>query len=431
MSRNFEKEDVLKKEFDYYRCTKPELREIMSKLNIENIPSLYTKKNDLLLFYKEHVYDKIDELRQRELHIFNDRFCDKNIFQSSVEDNYTKNNKIDKKISSSINDKNTLQRTEPNLSMESASMHNTANLNTNSQGHKSAERSKIETTMSNKVRDIKNNKRREKLHSMLKYFGIIALAIIIIYLKFFVPYCQNGMRYCFPIPKHGYLVDEKLFCNKGYRKIISFIDYCAYDTRIEYNNKYQANKIIKTLENMKGEYTYGLRDTPRIKISEIVSDPDVMELLKKSGSLIFDEMYVEAIKYRVTLKLFVKYYIIKSLKLTIVVLGMFIFAKIMYTGRIKSQRNKEEAQNITKKVLKSLNKQAIIAMSNQSISDTVFSTQLQEVYNTKDDVWRYVENNLKENSNVESLTDDNGELKFRWVGLLFCYKDKMQDMVME
>ena len=151
MSRNFEKEDVLKKEFDYYRCTKPELREIMSKLNIENIPSLYTKKNDLLLFYKEHVYDKIDELRQRELHIFNDRFCDKNIFQSSVEDNYTKNNKIDKKISSYINDKNTLQRTEPNLSMESASMHNTANLNTNSQGHKSAERSKIETTMSNKV----------------------------------------------------------------------------------------------------------------------------------------------------------------------------------------------------------------------------------------------------------------------------------------
>ena len=142
-------------------------------------------------------------------------------------------------------------------------------------------------------------------------------------------------------------------------------------------------------------------------------------------------MYVEAIKYRVTLKLFVKYYIIKSLKLTIVVLGMFIFAKIMYTGRIKSQRNKEEAQNITKKVLKSLNKQAIIAMSNQSISDTVFSTQLQEVYNAKDDVWRYVENNLKENSNVESLTDDNGELKFRWVGLLFCYKDKMQDMVME
>lgn len=431
MSRNFEKEDVLKKEFDYCRCTKPELREIMSKLNIENIPSLYTKKNDLLIFYKEHVYDKIDELKQKELCLSNDKFCDKNIFQSSIEDNHVKNNKVDKKIFLSTDDKNKLQITEPNTSIDLSPINNTTNLNANLQTHKSIDRDKMETTMSNRVRDIKNNKRREKLHSTLKCFGIMGLIIVIIYLKFFVPYCRNNMRYCFPIPKHGYLVDKKLFCNKGYRKIISFIDYCAYDTRIEYNNKYQANKIIKTLENMKGEYTYGLRDSPRIKIDEIVSDPDVMELLKKSELLIFDEIYVEAIKYRITLKLFIKYYIIKSLKLTIIVLGMFIFVKIMYTGRIKSQRNKEEAQNITKKVLRSLNKQAIIAMSNQSISDTVFSTQLQEVYNTKDDVWRYVENNLKENSNVESLTDDNGELKFRWIGLLFCYKDKMQDMVME
>lgn len=53
--------DYLDKNFPYQKLTKQKLIDILEENKIKNIPSIYSKKNVILEFYKENFYDRIDE----------------------------------------------------------------------------------------------------------------------------------------------------------------------------------------------------------------------------------------------------------------------------------------------------------------------------------------------------------------------------------
>ncbi|ORD94548.1 hypothetical protein ECANGB1_537 [Enterospora canceri] len=410
MTNEFDLNKVLQKDFEYTKCTKPQLRDIMSRLDIEGIPSLYVKKSELLEYYDKHVYRKMNELRRRM------NFSQENTFQMSPKRKKEEPATTVKKATVKVAIKESKPRDRVSQELKTRT---TEDLKAKARSLSVSRDKTHDSSIGEKLSKNKRGRRIQRTIMFIKRIILLALVMLMIWLKFFIPYCTSSLRWCVPLPKYAHLVDGKLFCDKGYRKVTSFIDYCTYDTRIEYNNRQKAKNIIRTLENIKGEYLYGMRKSPRIDVRELAADAVVWEMLKKSDLLDFNGTQVESLNARIGMKLYLKYHIMKGLKGLVAIVGTVLFIRILYSGRRKASENKAKAEKIASQVLTSLNKQAMIAIKTQCISDTVYSTQLQEVFEIADDVWVYVEDILKNNSNVEAMVDESGELKFRWVGLLF------------
>ena len=416
MPLEIENKEFLKEDFDYKKLTKPQLREIMSKLNIEDIPSLYSKKDEILKVYKKQVHDRLKEIDPETLTFVkkNRRFSMVNDFQSSAE--FKAEPEIKKEIKTTQKpvkekvikqkSKNVPQKTDKSSDKQSKTKNSTVD-------------SKTLSTISEKLKSHKHKMRSTKFFKILKYLVCLILTGFIVYLKFFIPYCtKTSSRYCVFVPLHGHLIDSKLFCDSGYRKVTSIIDHCEYDTRIEHSNRQKAVKIIKNLEQIKGEYLYGLRDEPKIDVREISANDAVLSILKSSDMLVFEGKTVEALNKRISIGMFIKFYTVKMFRIMGILIFMGLLGRILYYGKVKRNQNKAQAQEIIKDVLKSLNKQAFIAAKTDSVSSLVYSVQLQEVFEVKDDVWTYVEEMLKENANVSFEVDEHGELRFKWVGVL-------------
>ncbi|KAL6121574.1 hypothetical protein NUSPORA_01476 [Nucleospora cyclopteri] len=426
----------LDKDFNYKLLTKVELRNIMSQFNVENIPPITALKSVILGAYKKNIYDKIDNLIKKEGKLQN--FSQENVFQGSQEKNLLQNEisfqrKTIKEPSivgiknKEINRKNIAVEKKPKKQEE---------INKKEKVQKEERKEKVQkeesvenkqsfsaSAISDKLKTVRRKVQIDKFLNFLKNLFLLSFVSAGVYLKFGIPYCEKGLQWCIPLPKNSHLVDSKMFCNKGFRKITSFIDYCVFDTRIEYNNRVKAKSIIKALENLRREYSYGMRNTPKIVMKELEIDADVLDILKKSDMLIFSGNTVEALNTRISYKLLFNYYVIKGIKGILTVICTVFIVRVMYLRRRTIAKHREAAQVVTKNVLSSLNKQLLIAIKTESVSDTVFSSQLQQVYDVNDGIWYYVEKMLADNSNVEAIVDSNGEMKFRWIGPLF-YKNK-------
>lgn len=56
MVHKIPREEYLDKNFDYTKLTKQELRQIISEINLENIPSLTSLKSTILEAYKSSIH---------------------------------------------------------------------------------------------------------------------------------------------------------------------------------------------------------------------------------------------------------------------------------------------------------------------------------------------------------------------------------------
>ncbi|OQS55358.1 hypothetical protein EHP00_1653 [Ecytonucleospora hepatopenaei] len=411
------KKDILNKEYDFKRLTKPQLREVMSMLNVENIPSLYVKKDELLSAYKEQVYDRLDDIDEETFTFKKKNFSKQNTFQQ----NKSTSEKITEKKKSveSLPNKNTQNGKEKKATERKPDVKNTIKKSV-PEKFVYSEADKNVKNVGEKLKALKSAKRLCCLAKIIKILFMTSFLSLIIWLKFFIPYCsEENKRYCIPLPKNGHLIDSKLFCDRGFRKISSIIDYCVYDTRIEYNNRMKAAKIIKNLEYLKGEYKYGFKETAKIKAREIEADEVVLNILKESDLLLFQGAYVESLNTRVSIKLLIRFYIMKCIKGFLGIAFIVVFFKIVYYGRAQRNKNKAEAQANLPRILVGLNKQAVIAAKTTTISSLVYSNQLQDAFEIKDEVWVYIESMLKENSNIAFEYDENEQLRFKWVGILF------------
>lgn len=414
------KKDILNKDYDYTRLTKPQLREVMSMLNCEDIPSLYVKKDELLEAYKEQVYDKLDQI-DADTFTFkkSKKFSTDNTFQQSMEQFKTKDKKtaVKKEESKKVEKAQTKSSTAPKS-------HETTK---NTTKDKSREITQHKTqssglkSLGKKLHESQRARTKGRVFAVIKFLVSALVLTLVVYLKFFIPYCEDDrVRYCILVPRHGHLINKKLFCDKGFRKTNSLIvSYCVFDTRIEYNNRMNATKIIRNLEYLKGEYDYGYVNSAKIRTKEIEANDAVLSMLKESDLLIFQGSYIEALNKRVSFNLIIRFYTMRFLKSVLSIIFILLMFKILFYGRAQRNKSIAEAKTSLPKILMALNKQAVIAAKTISISNLVYSVQLQDAFEMKDEVWVYIENLLKENSNVAWELDENQQLRFKWIGILF------------
>lgn len=438
------KEEYLDKSFDYSKLTKQELRQIMSENDIEDIPNLTSLKSVILESYKANIYDRIDELKGK--------FSADNVFQgerqkTSGNASFTEGDKKKVNANASFQSEgqkgyanSSFQRNGANASFLEDSVfgeeaHSTPTSQIGSSFiNKSFDFEEANSTITNKFKTPFiaipkknsafgefNGKKMSQITRKRSYFFktfILALICFCAYLKFFCPYCKPGNNnnfICIPIPPHTRLVEDRLIVDDGYRLVKNVIDFCVPDKHSEMQILKRVNEYIKLLEYLRGDFTYGFAKSPRIR-SSLISDPKVLNGLEKSGKVVISNGLIEAKAIRVTLRSFVKFYFYFLIKISLVLLGLSIFLKIYSNKRRTRNQLKSVASAIAKEVLDILNRQIMMSVKSSQFKPNISSEQMRDALEIKDDVWKYVDEIISKNSNVEKSKDLNGQTTWKWIG---------------
>ncbi|ORE00589.1 hypothetical protein A0H76_2185 [Hepatospora eriocheir] len=457
----------LDKYFDYKSLTKIQLRDVLSQFNIPNIPPLSAKKSVILRFYEENIYNRIEHLKELD----STNFSNQNIFQSSV---------TNSPVKSSLNNLNNTSLDNINSSFVQSDNSFISNLNSENfyiKGDDIRETSKIKIdndkeeiktkTLDSFFNSVQNNSKielgeelneksneeiknkssfNEEIHSnndvnrrslffsiifrMIKvifklfkytfYLLILSSIGLVIYMKFFLPYCDGTRKWCIFLPKHGLLVNGKLKCAKNFKKVTSIIDHCVFDQSIILAKKFRVDSIIRKLNYIRGEYEYGYRSTPRVPVERLETDSEIIEMIKNSNLVIFTNNYtvVESIMTKVSFKILLRYGITIFLKYAItimVIISICVYFFILTRSRIKSSR---EAEKLLPPILESLRRQIMTAIKTPVVYEYVYSKQLKQAFQCNDEIWTYVERKLIKNVNVETKQENN-DLCFKWVGPIY------------
>lgn len=408
------KDEYLDKNFDYTKLTKQELRQIMSENDIEDIPNLTALKSVILESYKENIYDKIDEITKK--------FSEDNVFQNERKKGGVESANVSFRDDSLLGDKSFDEDTR-NSSLVSSLANSTmisSKTNTTMNSHKKQPSGQfkipfIAIPKKNGVAQIqkpKYLKSRYFLKGFLFIFGFFLM-----YLKFLCPYCKPGNNdfVCIPIPPHTQIVGNRLIADEGYRLIRNIIDFCVIDNSSELQNTKRVNDYIKMLEQLRGDFKYGFSKTPRIRVSAI-SDPKVLSGLQKSGKVVFSNGLVEATRSRVSLRSFLKFYFYFLMKVLVGIVCFSMFLKIFLSRRRSRNQLKKTAAGVAKEVLETLNRQIMMSVKSSQFKPQVSSIQMRDALEIKDEIWKFVDEIITKNSNVEKSKDPSGQTTWKWIG---------------
>lgn len=455
------KDEYLDKNFDFTKLTKQELRQIMSENNVEEIPALTSLKSVIIDAYRKNIYDRIDELKGK--------FSKENIFQKDKANtrkrqsidasdfNGQKNCKNEQDVAneSMMSRRNSIRSQTCNTdnklgdqSFVNSTFLSEVNHSRISQRHHQNESSDIENSEINSTSFSLNSNRKDvfvslpKKHAMeaeieknektpkanakspispsktlmlILKTALLLIAVFLLYLRFLCPYCKPGSSFCIPVPLHSKLDGNKIVCDTGYRLVGGLFNYCVPIVRSETEINQKLNKLIRSLEYLKGEYKYGYTKLYKLKLSSI-TDETVRSLLLNSPLIISQNGLLESKNYRVSMKIFIKYYTVLILKSLLVMTCVSVIAFFYNKRRTRIKDLKNQANLTTKEVLDTLNRQIMMAVKSSSFKPYVLSQQIKDVFEIKDDVWSYVEDNIRKNSNVEKGIDAQGNVVWKWVG---------------
>lgn len=503
MSQNVTKDEYLDKGFDYSKLTKQELRQIMSELNVENIPPLSSLKSVILDTYKANVFDKIDQLKkdqtpenifqsgstsskvvveveipkkQSQDHLdddfknkyFNDTLSgdsslvhvlkssdehkDKDVNLTSVSNKLSKRTNA---LGSCLNDVNeSFKKAESSFRKENDSIISRKdsmanpkiliNESLDSSILKSdnisyvdsvvikndpidKEKSPIKPSTPKIQRARSNSSSNSKRHIFFNIIFVL-IAAVCIYLKFFCPYCDGtNSKFCIPIPPNTTLIDGQLICDDGYQIIRGIINICIPDNSKERKLARKVRDIIKLLQYMKGDFKHGFATTDKVKLDLLTTDQNVIERLRTSGLTIISENGdIKATSYRTSFRIFMKYYSIVLIKLTVLIVVLFLFFKYLLNRRRKSQLLKTQAFSMSKEVLEILNRQVLMSTRSLQFKSFVTEDQLVDALEIKKELWPYVRNVLSKNSNVQLGMDENNKPTLKWVGPIIFKADPLE-----
>jgi len=427
------KEEYLDKDFDYSKLTKPELRQIMSENNVEDIPPLTALKSVILESYKKNIYDRIDYLKNN--------FSTENPFQSQrkrrVSESPAKNvpftnvwdssnpkpehNKIEVRISNSkLNDSFSRDPCSEDVT-EAAS--NASELNSTSFASLKTHKKAPGTVRQKKdgTEQFKNAAKPEKIPcAKVRHFKSKLLLsfflLFCIYCKFFCPYCKPGMKFCINTPPHSRLVNNELVCDKGYRLVRGIVSICVLDDKKEVDLSYKADSIIRMLEYLKGDFKYGFTKSDKVKLSVLTSDEKLISKLAESSRVVIEDGMAQAVSYKVSSKVFMKFYFFFLLKISGIIFLSAVLIKLMLNRRRQAHALKQQAVSISKDVLDILNKQVVISLKSSQFRGYVYEEQMKDALEIKDNLWPYVKSIVEKNSNIQKETDEDGKVFWKWIG---------------
>lgn len=415
-SQKITRDEYLDRSFDYTKLTKQELRQIMSENNIEDIPPITALKSTILEVYKKTIHDNIETIKSN--------FSSENIFQKEK-----KKHRNESFVDESIN-KSTIHTSRSCIDNSSLVGHNTSV----SQSSVSSEMNSTAFSNKQKVPFVAIPKRTPKespnqqkrcFFSCKKILAVIVLAVVA-YFKFFCPYCKPGMNFCIPVPPHSAAINNQLICDKGYRLCRGICDICVLDTDHENEVIRKANGYIKMLEYLKGDFKYGFAKSPKIR-STVITDPEVMKILQNSSAVIVSDQWIEARNLKVGLRILIKFYSIFLIKAGVALIVFIVIAKVIINRRKKTSILKAQAAAVSKEVLDILNRQIIMSVRSSQFKPHVLAQQMRDALDIKEDVWKFVEETIKKNSNVEKAVDEQGRTMWRWVGPVL-YKSEAIDV---
>lgn len=420
------KEEYLNKDFDYYKLTKQELRQIMSENNVEDIPPLTALKSTILDAYKRNIHDKIDYLKGN--------FSTENIFQGerrekddttnssmlSYQHRDAQENLVDESFSSLVNSSeinSTAFRESPKPKRPFIAV-------SKKKADDSMASEKNQSTMS-QATIFRDGKCKKQCRWKLKLLCFM-MAMCCIYFKFFCPYCRPGMSICIPVPAHAHLKDGQLACDDGYKLVRGLVDICVIDDKREKDLLTKIDSCIKMLEYLKGDFDYGFSKSQKIKLSHLTSDHKVILGLQKSDKVIISDDFIQAKNSRVSIRTFFRFYSFVLLKVSAVFLAVFISLKIWLNKRRRAKMLNAQALSISKDILDILNRQIMMSVKSSQFRPFVYEEQIKDALEIKDDVWPFIKNIVERNSNVEKQIDDNKKTMWKWIGPVL-YKTEAMD----
>lgn len=440
------KEEYLNKEFDYSKLTKQELRQIMSENAIEDIPPLTALKSVILEAYKKHIHDRIDQLTNS--------YTDENIFQNErkkISGSASERNPVANKEDTVAGNKRNGSASEKNpvLNKDEAKAGNKIEIRINkpSLSHikeqpinegleVSSSFSELNSTSFLKAKKFNNtckatkekdnssgpvlaNKPVKSHRSKWRIFRAVFLLFICavcFYFKFICPYCKSGMKLCINIPPNSKLENGNLICKSGYKLVRGIVNICVVDNKQEEELAYKCNCLIKMLEYLKGDFIYGFAKSPKVKLSLLVSDEKLNTKLSQSPKVLIENDFIQARFYRVSFRIFMKFYALFLIKILSLILISFIFLKFMLSRRRKAQSLNSQAAVIAKDILDILSRQVMLSVKSSQFKASVTEQQMRDALEIKQEIWPYVKLIVKKNSNIQCETDDHGLISWKWIG---------------
>ncbi|ELA40910.1 uncharacterized protein VICG_02050, partial [Vittaforma corneae ATCC 50505] len=246
------------------------------------------------------------------------------------------------------------------------------------------------------------------------------------YFKFYCSYCKPGLRFCIPVPPHSRLVNNQLVCDQGYRISKGIADICVPDVEEEGAVLQKAEKYIKMLEYLKGDYKFGYAKSPKLKIS-LISDPMVLRVLQHSPKVQFSEDMIEAKITKVGFRVLIRFYSLFLFKICLAIVVLLCILKIWINRRRKAAMLRARAVTISKEILDILNRQIMMSVKSTQFKPYVLAQQMRDALDIKEDLWQYVNEIIQRNSNVEKITDDQGRAMWKWIGPVL-YKTESIDV---
>lgn len=424
-SQKITREEYLDKNFDYTKLTKQELRQIMSENNIEDIPPITALKSTILEVYKKTIHDNIDTIQGN--------FSTENIFQkekrkrkdeSFIDDSVNKSTTNASRSfidTSSFLDNTSISQSKNRVDSSSIAAES-SEINSTAFSHKQ----KIPFISIPKRKPDAPNKQIKKCFLSCKRISMIILLAVTVYFKFFCPYCKPGMNFCIPVPPHSTVINNQLVCNEGYRMFRGICDICVLDTNHENEIIRKVNGYVRMLEYLKGDFKYGFAKSPKMR-KTVITDSTVMKMLHNLPAVIISDEWIEAKNSRISLKILVKFYSIFLIKAFMALVAFIIMIKIVINRRRKASILKTQATAVSKEILDILNRQIIMSVRSSQFKPHVLAQQMRDALDIKEDVWKFVEEIIKKNSNVEKTLDEQGRTTWRWIGPVL-YKSESIDV---
>lgn len=259
---------------------------------------------------------------------------------------------------------------------------------------------------------------------IFKYLFWMLLALGIVYLRFYCPYCKGTELFCAKVPSHARLNGNVLEAEPGYLIKEGLLGkYAIKDNREEKRVAKHVFRIIWLLEGKNSDYYYNLVKDNRVPLSSLTSDPAVVSALMKTNKVTIENGLVCARERRVRVKTFVRYYSRRLAMFAVPFIVVSLFA-LLVQKRMKSKRERiAQAQKIIRDVTSGLMRQVIVSTKNSSIPGYVQVDQLQDIFGADKHLWMEVCRNIERNSNVKEMTVDKKKV-WEWIGPII-YKPEL------
>lgn len=419
MVKEIPPEEYLKKDFDYSKLTKNQLRKIMHENGVEEIPALTAKKSELLDAYKSSIHNRIDVLRRRGSISSENPFQKSKKKVSNIFENVPSpaNRTQDKKMNENDFPARSTAHEDEHIDPIPYKKEKNEAVFPASYSEIKKKASASDPTL-NKIGSEASSNSTASTSMLVRviYTLIIPVMCVMIYIKLLCPYCGGDEFFCILPPEHSKVVDGKLVCDDSFViKRGIFKTCCVRDDRREKEIGMEVKQIKRMLERKNGDFLYGMTSNRAMPLESLSKDPEVIKKLVKETGIITTGDMVYSVNRRISAKTFVKYYARRILMGTIPLILTLIAIKTFQSYTRKRYERLLAARKMVKDVNDVLVRQIYVSAKNSNFPSYIYVEQLKDCFGVDKSIWNEVEKIVLKNSNVHEIKIADKKA-WEWVG---------------